>query len=837
MMLLSKGLGLAIVYGMIFYSIFSKISKERRRCQYMMYAVVDLEATSVPQSSEKRIIQIGITFIEDDTIQDTLCIDINPMTSIDKRVVELTGITDEQVKDAPIFEDVAEYIYTLLEGCVFVAHNIHFDYTLLKEAFKSVGYDDFAMVCVDTIELAKIIYPTQESYNLGQLALAKKLMHPQEHHAGSDSRVTAELFLLMKRDITSLPQQLLDNVLHLLKHKEDTHAFLFDCVSQHDSDTVIFQTSSDSAVQNVQTITPASSTQQEIVTLIHHSNYVALEEVNPESDLETVLPALYSSDNVMIYVSPHRSHTQMIEKVLRDKQLPVEVFYPIYHYINERKIEHIFEHVSHLTVQEVRQLCRVLVSMYMMEEPYQCVRTQEINMRLLYWIGGMSENDEYPTGYMKQLASILPHTIVIIEQQTLLEQINVLQQMDWFENSRFFIPNVYKWADVVQKNTSMLLYHTQHIQHLFGLLQRIQDTQYLDKESHILQVETVIEGYQTFLKHFQKNYTMLFADIPETSVYQTSFVDSVANSDFSVFEQFKKSVRLFKELLEKYDRYKYKLHKELDDQLTLLNQLNTMNRAYIVLTTQRKKYIQYSLSVEQYSTQEWLLKTVYKHNPPVIYTTIRQVEETLDTYLVSRLHDNPVYYVNVHNHAEKNKIYVPHTHDTSVMKDNLIMRKIKALNKKWQVPIVCIVPSVQFLEKILEYDAESYTAHMHQSWMKQTEKNLYLTWEQWRQYDFMIAKGQKVVILKLPFESPYSVSAQAYQFFEGKKKETYFERISLPKMLMQLQECASSVTTKGGCLIVLDHRIVNSVYQDEISKTLSGSFVLEKVDIESLNET
>lgn len=806
----------------------------------MMYAVVDLEATPVRNRSEKRIIQIGITFIEDDTIQDTLCIDINPMTSIDARVVALTGITDEQVKDAPIFEDVAEYIYTLLDGCVFVAHNIHFDYTLLKEAFKSVGYDDFSMVSIDTIELAKIIYPTQESYNLGQLALAKQLLHPQEHHAGSDSRVTAELFLLMKQDVSSLPQQVIDNIFHVLRYKEDPHAFFFACSSNHIEKTADVTIKDCRDEETVPRFEATAMIQKDIMAYVQQSQHVLLEETGSKSDLEAVLPALYDSEHVMIYVSPHRQHTYDIEKILCEKNVPASVIYPIHYYINDEKLESVLENVSQLTTQEVRQLCRVLVMLHITDTPYQYMTSPEINRRLLYWIGGITQDGIYPKSYLSQLESITPRSVVIIEQQTLLEQIQLLQKVTWFDTSRFYIPNVYKWLDTVQKNTSMVVYHTNHMQQLFGLSQRIQDTYDTNKEQDLLQIDIVIAGYQTFLKTIQRSYPTLFTHTLETS-YQTSFVDSVANIDAIIFKKFEKCVRVFKQLLEKYDRYKYKLHKELDDHITVLERLAEMSRAYLVLTTQRKKYVQYTLTVEQYSTQEWLAHTVHHNEQPVIYTKIGQFKTMLDSYLVNRLHSPHVHYVseqeNMPDDVSKNKIYVLDTVDTSVMKDNLIIKKIKTIAKKWGQPTICIVPSLHFLEKVLENNPEAYTVHMQQAWTKQNTENLYLTWEQWRQHDITVLKGQRVVILKLPFDSPYSVSAQAYQFYEHTKSQTYFERIALPKMLMQIYECAMSVTTKGGQIIVLDHRLVNSVYQDDVVQTLGRSFMLEKVDIASLIET
>jgi ATP-dependent DNA helicase DinG len=114
------------------------------------YAVVDLEATDA-HSSQNKIIQIGIAVIEDDEIVQTYSTDVNPHEPLVPRIAELTGLTDKQLRKAPDFSEVAADVYNILRGCIFVAHNAQFDYSLLMKSLFPLGLD-LEMARIDTVE-------------------------------------------------------------------------------------------------------------------------------------------------------------------------------------------------------------------------------------------------------------------------------------------------------------------------------------------------------------------------------------------------------------------------------------------------------------------------------------------------------------------------------------------------------------------------------------------------------------------------------------------------------------------------------------------------------------
>lgn len=154
------------------------------------YAIVDLEATSA--SSTACIIQVGIVIMQNGRVIDEFASDVNPHQKLDNHIVHLTGITDQQLSQAPDFSEIARTIFELIEDCIFVAHNVKFDANLLAEALFMEGFE-LRTPRVDTVELAQVFYPTLEQYNLSYLSRVLNLDLAQAHTAIEDARATGKL--------------------------------------------------------------------------------------------------------------------------------------------------------------------------------------------------------------------------------------------------------------------------------------------------------------------------------------------------------------------------------------------------------------------------------------------------------------------------------------------------------------------------------------------------------------------------------------------------------------------------------------------------------------------
>ncbi|MDR4934014.1 helicase C-terminal domain-containing protein [Companilactobacillus paralimentarius] len=169
------------------------------------YAVVDLETTNSNWHDNGRIIQFGCALIENGEITHIYDQKINPKVPIPGRITALTGLSDDDVKDSPTFEEVAPDIFKLLKNRVFIAHNVNFDLTFLNRELKRIGMNQLNVKAIDTVELSQILFPTISSYKLQDLTHYLSITHKNPHSANSDAHVTAELFLIILKRIQQLP--------------------------------------------------------------------------------------------------------------------------------------------------------------------------------------------------------------------------------------------------------------------------------------------------------------------------------------------------------------------------------------------------------------------------------------------------------------------------------------------------------------------------------------------------------------------------------------------------------------------------------------------------------
>ncbi len=161
-----------------------------------MYSIIDIESNGAAYRKES-IIEVAIFRYDGHVITDQFISLVNPESEITFFVQKLTGITNKMVKTAPKFHEIAKRIVEITDGTTLVGHNIDFDYRMLRQSFKKLGYE-FKINTLDTIPLANKLIPDQESYSLGKLCKSIGIPLVDEHRASGDARATLELFKLLK---------------------------------------------------------------------------------------------------------------------------------------------------------------------------------------------------------------------------------------------------------------------------------------------------------------------------------------------------------------------------------------------------------------------------------------------------------------------------------------------------------------------------------------------------------------------------------------------------------------------------------------------------------------
>ena len=160
----------------------------------MEFAVVDIETTgSTPQSAG--ITEIAIVIHNGVEVTGKYVTLINPRHKIPPFIVNMTGISDEMVAAAPLFEEVAPQIYNLLNGRVFVAHNVSFDYSFVHYLLGRSGFQWSApKLC--TIKLSRRVFPGLEKYGLGSLTRDLGIKIEGRHRAWGDAAATAQVLTM-----------------------------------------------------------------------------------------------------------------------------------------------------------------------------------------------------------------------------------------------------------------------------------------------------------------------------------------------------------------------------------------------------------------------------------------------------------------------------------------------------------------------------------------------------------------------------------------------------------------------------------------------------------------
>ncbi len=164
-----------------------------------MYAIIDIETTGGSARTE-RITEIAIYLHDGNSITGEFVSLVNPERNIPYFITNLTGISNEMVADAPRFFEIARQVVELTEGRTFVAHNAKFDYSFIRQEFKSLGFN-YKRNILDTVALSRKLLPGRKSYSLGNICKNLRISINGRHRAAGDALATVKLFeILLAKD-------------------------------------------------------------------------------------------------------------------------------------------------------------------------------------------------------------------------------------------------------------------------------------------------------------------------------------------------------------------------------------------------------------------------------------------------------------------------------------------------------------------------------------------------------------------------------------------------------------------------------------------------------------
>lgn len=171
------------------------------------FVVFDIETTGLDKN-KNNITEIGAVKVVNGEIVDKWSTFVNPCQPIPEKIVNLTGINDKMVKNAPKIGEILGDFFEFCRGCVLVAHNAAFDTGFIKKAAEDNGME-YKFTSLDTLMLARCMYPELPNFKLDTLTKHLHVILENHHRAVDDAKATADVFVKMieelrEKEITEL---------------------------------------------------------------------------------------------------------------------------------------------------------------------------------------------------------------------------------------------------------------------------------------------------------------------------------------------------------------------------------------------------------------------------------------------------------------------------------------------------------------------------------------------------------------------------------------------------------------------------------------------------------
>jgi len=215
-----------VIYGVEAYLVPDKtpsVSFPKEQDIDTTYCVLDLETTGFSFRTEK-ITEVGIMKIKNGEILDKFSCFVNPEKPIPERVIEVTNITNDMVKDAETIDKVMPKILDFIGDSVLVAHNADFDIGFLKYNAKVLNLT-LENTYIDTLRLAKDLFPTYKKYKLGIIAENLGIKVEVAHRALDDVDTTVKVFNIMLDMLKERGAKKVDDIDNVSDNGESNDAY------------------------------------------------------------------------------------------------------------------------------------------------------------------------------------------------------------------------------------------------------------------------------------------------------------------------------------------------------------------------------------------------------------------------------------------------------------------------------------------------------------------------------------------------------------------------------------------------------------------------------------
>lgn len=149
------------------------------------FVFVDIE-TNGGNGPRGRCIEVAAIKVVDGEVIDNYVSLVNPGTPVPYWITQLTGITNDELTHAPFFSDIADELYRFLDGAIFVAHNVLFDYSFLRNEFAAAGFA-FKPKLFCTVKMSRALWPEHRGHSLEAIIRRHGITTTNRHRAYDDA--------------------------------------------------------------------------------------------------------------------------------------------------------------------------------------------------------------------------------------------------------------------------------------------------------------------------------------------------------------------------------------------------------------------------------------------------------------------------------------------------------------------------------------------------------------------------------------------------------------------------------------------------------------------------
>lgn len=163
------------------------------------YVIFDIETTGLSAIYD-RIIQVSAVKMQDGEVLAHFDEFIDPGFHLSEQTTALTSITDDMVQGSKTEEEVLKLFDDFAKGALLAGHNVSFDMGFMNVAYERHGMGQIAQPVIDTLPLARFLYPKLRGYRLNTLSKRFKVSLEHHHLASYDSEATGHLLHIFLKD-------------------------------------------------------------------------------------------------------------------------------------------------------------------------------------------------------------------------------------------------------------------------------------------------------------------------------------------------------------------------------------------------------------------------------------------------------------------------------------------------------------------------------------------------------------------------------------------------------------------------------------------------------------